>query len=143
MDKLSPLGPVYQAGTLSGNPVAMAAGLATLKVLKRTNPWRSLDERTAGFLAPFKSEADRLKIPVQVNRLGSMFTVFFSDEPVTDLETARRSDTKLYARFFHALLEEGVYFPPSQFEAAFVSASHRTRVLEEASDAMIRALRAL
>ena len=140
MDLLAPLGPVYQAGTLSGNPVAMAAGIATLKTLKRTRPYEALRRRTeslAGFVGDY---AKKLGFPVQVQTLGSMFTVFFSDRPVEDYDSARRSDAGRYALFFRSLLERGVYFPPSQFEAAFVSAAHSGSDLDRAAEACARAL---
>jgi glutamate-1-semialdehyde 2,1-aminomutase len=118
MSKVAPLGPVYQAGTLSGNPLAVAAGLAMLRHLKaHPEIYRHLEERTAALC----TEAGG---GVTVNRVGSMFTRFFTDCPVTDYESAKRSDTARFARFFHAMLERGIYLPPSQFEAAFVSSAH-------------------
>lgn len=118
MDLLAPLGPVYQAGTLSGNPLAMAAGIATLKELKKTRPYSTLKRRTEKLVAG---------LPARVSQMGSLFTIFFDD--------ARK-----YPRFFHALLEEGVYFPPSQFEVCFVSAAHSDAILEKARRAIIKSL---
>ena len=118
MDLLAPLGPVYQAGTLSGNPLAMAAGLATLKELKKTRPYPALKKRTEKLVAG---------LPARVSQMGSLFTIFFDDP-------------RRYAGFFHALLEEGVYFPPSQFEACFVSTAHSETLLGKARRAVIRAL---
>jgi glutamate-1-semialdehyde 2,1-aminomutase len=123
MDRIAPAGPVYQAGTLSGNPMAMAAGAATLKLLTATG-YQRLDEVTARLAQGLAEAARAACVPVQVNRVGSMFTVFFSATPVYDAQSARTCDTTRFARFFHAMLENGVYLPPSQFEAAFVSLAH-------------------
>lgn len=126
MDLVAPLGPMYQAGTLAGNPLAMAAGLATLRYLRdnRKEIYPRLDrlstELTAGVLAVAKEAG----VPVCCNRVGSMFTWFFASGPVTDWNTAAKCDTEAFGRFFRAMLENGVYLPPSQFEAAFVSAAH-------------------
>jgi glutamate-1-semialdehyde 2,1-aminomutase len=118
MRKVAPVGPVYQAGTLSGNPLAVAAGLAMLRYLKRhPEVYDQLEARTAELCAAAPAG-------VTVNRVGSMFTWFFTDQPVTDYESAKRSDTARFARFFRAMLERGIYLAPSQFEAAFVSAAH-------------------
>jgi glutamate-1-semialdehyde 2,1-aminomutase len=123
MDRIAPAGPVYQAGTLSGNPMAMAAGTATLENLSPAS-YQKLEE-TSRKLADGLSEAARSAgAAVQVNRVGSMLTVFFSPEPVFDAASARKCDTKKFGRFFHAMLERGIYLPPSQFEAAFVSVAH-------------------
>lgn len=124
MEKLAPLGPVYQAGTLSGNPVAMAAGAATLSILKSHPPYRLLRERTEDLVNGIRAIARRRNATVTVNAVGSMFTVFFAKGPVTDLTSAEKSDTSAYGKFFHGLLKRGVYFPPSQYEACFVSAAH-------------------
>jgi glutamate-1-semialdehyde 2,1-aminomutase len=118
MRKVAPAGPVYQAGTLSGNPLAVAAGLAMLRYLKaHPQVYRQLDTRAAALCAAAPQG-------VTVNRTGSMFTFFFSSGPVTDYESAKRSDTARFGRFFRAMLERGIYLAPSQFEAAFVSAAH-------------------
>jgi glutamate-1-semialdehyde 2,1-aminomutase len=123
MDRIAPAGPVYQAGTLSGNPMAMAAGTATLAELSPTS-YDELEERSAELARGLAEAARAAGAVVQVNRVGSMLTVFFSGEPVFDAASARRCDTRKFGRFFHAMLERGVYLPPSQFEAAFVSAAH-------------------
>jgi glutamate-1-semialdehyde 2,1-aminomutase len=141
MKMVTPLGPVYQAGTLSGNPIAMAAGLATLKSLAGKPPYAALEKATKAFLAPLIATAAKLKIPVQVNQIGSMFTVFFNDDPVTDYFSALQSDLPRYSKFFHAALKRGVYFPPSQFEAAFISTAHTPAVLKRASAACCDALK--
>lgn len=140
MEQLAPLGPVYQAGTLSGNPVAMAAGVALLSYLKSKKPYAALRKRTAALADSIEKSAKAAGVPVQVNRCESMFTVFFSDAPVHSYFDAVQSDTKRYARFFHALLDRGVYLPPSQFEAAFVSTAHDAAVIEQAQSAFRDAL---
>jgi glutamate-1-semialdehyde 2,1-aminomutase len=125
MDRIAPAGPVYQAGTLSGNPLAMAAGTATLEQLSAAS-YEKL-ESLSGQLATGLADAARASgAAVQVNRVGSMLTVFFSSDPVLDAASARRCDTKRFGRFFHAMLDRGVYLPPSQFEAMFVSVAHST-----------------
>jgi len=138
MEFLAPLGPVYQAGTLSGNPVAMAAGVATLGLLKRRPPYRYLKEQTTALVRGLQSLAQKRGRRVTVNSFGSMVTVFFTQGPVTDLTSAQTADTKAYARFFHCLLKGGVYFPPSQFEAAFVSAAHTNADIDKTLEAIDR-----
>lgn len=125
MNMVSPLGQVYQAGTLSGNPVAMAAGMATLEGIKRKrNAYRKLEDLSKELEEGLSKAAKNSKVPVQINRAGSMMTLFFTDRKVTDFSTAKKADTKKYARFFHGMLEAGFYFPPSQFESFFLSLSH-------------------
>ncbi|HSW39808.1 MAG TPA: glutamate-1-semialdehyde 2,1-aminomutase [Acidobacteriota bacterium] len=124
MKWVAPEGPVYQAGTLSGNPMAVGAGIAAIKELQKHDSYRMLSVMTASLVAGLREAAGRANIPVQINSIGSMFTVFFTSSPVTDFETAKSSDTVLYGRFFHAMLKRGVYFPPSQFETCFVSLAH-------------------
>lgn len=124
MKWIAPEGPVYQAGTLSGNPLAVAAGIAALKALKTANPYEKLERLTAGLVAELRSAAEKAKVAVQINHIGSMFTVFFTPTPVANFETAKTCDTERYAKFFHALLSRGIYFPPSQFETCFVSLAH-------------------
>jgi glutamate-1-semialdehyde 2,1-aminomutase len=123
MDRIAPAGPVYQAGTLSGNPLAMAAGTATLEQLSLRS-YDRLEELSARLADGLAAAAKGAGAAVQVNRVGSMLTVFFTGEAVYDAATARKSDAKRFGRFFHAMLERGVYLPPSQFEAAFVSLAH-------------------
>jgi glutamate-1-semialdehyde 2,1-aminomutase len=123
MEKIAPAGPVYQAGTLSGNPLAMAAGTATLSELSEAT-YQKLEQLSAELARGLEEAAKAAGAAVQVNRVGSMLTVFFSGEPVFDAASARKCDTKRFGRFFHGMLERGVYLPPSQFEAAFVSAAH-------------------
>lgn len=141
MEKLAPLGPVYQAGTLSGNPVAMAAGAATLSILKSRPPYGLLRDRTEDLVKGIRAVARRRNVDVTVNVVGSMFTVFFTRGPVADLVSAEKSDTVSYGKFFHGLLKRGVYFPPSQFEAAFVSAAHTLGDIEKTLIAVDAAFR--
>jgi glutamate-1-semialdehyde 2,1-aminomutase len=124
MEHVSPLGPMYQAGTLSGNPVAVAAGKSTLSVLKNSSIYNDLEERSSEFAAGVKAAAEKHGVPVTLNRVGSMWTLFFTESAVTDYASADTSDRKRFARFFHLMLGEGVYLPPSQLEAAFFSAAH-------------------
>lgn len=121
MAQVMPAGPVFQAGTLSGNPVAMAAGIATMKVLKELRPYPRFDQLGAQLEEGLLQAAREAGIAVQVNRIGSMWTLFFTDRPVVDLDSARTSDTHRFARFFWEMLDRGFYLPCSQFEAAFLS----------------------
>jgi glutamate-1-semialdehyde 2,1-aminomutase len=131
MALVAPEGPVYQAGTLSGNPLAVAAGLTTLRILKEFNPYPRLARLTEGFIAALWEVFTRAGVPVHINHFGSIFTIFFTSQPVTDYESAARSDTQRYAYFFQTMLAEGFYFAPSQFEACFVSAAHTEIDLEQ------------
>ena len=124
MKMIAPEGPVYQAGTLSGNPVAVAAGIAALRALSKPGVYDSLDEKTALLVDGLRKAASAAGVEVIINSVGSMFTVFFASSPITDFQSAKTSDTARYAKFFHALLERGVYFPPSQFETCFLSLAH-------------------
>jgi glutamate-1-semialdehyde 2,1-aminomutase len=130
MDRVAPAGPIYQAGTLSGNPMAMAAGHASLKLMTPA-AYERLDQQGAKLAAGLAEAARGAGVPVQVNRVGSMLTVFFSEKPVFDAVSARGANSKRFAAFFHALLEGGVYFPPSQFESAFLSTAHTEGDLEQ------------
>ncbi len=143
MAHVAPLGGVYQAGTLSGNPLAVAAGLATLRALAEGDPYRRLDALGAELERGLREGAAKAGVPLVVNRVGSMLTGFFTDRPVTDYASARGADTARYARFFHALLARGVYLAPSQFEAAFVSLAHGPAEIEAASRAAMEALAAV
>lgn len=135
MQQIAPCGPVYQAGTLSGNPLAMSAGIATLRLLAREGFHERLEALSARLERGLAGAAEAAGVPVFSARVGSMMTVFFQEGPVHDFDSAKRSDTTRYARFFHGMLEAGHYFAPSQFECAFVSAAHT----EEAIDATIAA----
>ena len=142
MDTVAPVGPVYQAGTLSGNPLAVAAGLAQLTLLdtQRETLYTDLERKMRRLADAATETAARLKIPNRINQIGSMMTFFFTDSEVVDFATAKTSDTARYAAFFWALLERGVYIAPSQFEAAFVSTAHTDAVLEETAAAVTEAL---
>jgi len=124
MATVAPEGPVYQAGTLSGNPLAMAAGAALLDLLEAPGTYEALETKSARLQEGLVRAARDAAVKATVNRVGSMLTVFFCEGPVVDYATAKTSDTKRFARFFHAMLERGVYLPPAQFEAAFVSLAH-------------------
>jgi glutamate-1-semialdehyde 2,1-aminomutase len=130
MDQLSPLGPVYQAGTLSGNPLAMAAGLAQLRELERIDGWSLLEKSGARFEELMRETLRDLKLGWVFHRIGSMFCLFFTTEPVTDLASAKRSDPEKFARFFNECLDRGVYFAPSQFETGFLSTAHSADDIE-------------
>jgi glutamate-1-semialdehyde 2,1-aminomutase len=131
MKLVAPEGPVYQAGTLAGNPMAMAAGIATLTALKSRAVYIKLERLTAHLVKGLLEAANVAGVAVRINRVGSMFTMFFTPAPVTDYQTARASDTDRYGGFFRAMLERGVYFPPSQFEACFVSLAHTFKDIDE------------
>jgi glutamate-1-semialdehyde 2,1-aminomutase len=138
MEVVSPLGAVYQAGTLSGNPLAVAAGLETLRVLIDEDPYDAIERMSARLAAGLEESARRHAVPVGINRVGSMLTLFFTDRRVTDLTSAMTSDTGRFARFFHAMLDRGIYLPPSQYEAWFLSSAHTDAEIErtlEAADA--------
>jgi glutamate-1-semialdehyde 2,1-aminomutase len=143
MDLLAPLGPVYQAGTLSGNPLAMAAGIAGLKLLDEENPYSRLDalgrQLRDAVLAAGRSKG----IPLQVPQCGSMFSIFFTDTPVRDYDTALKGDSKLFGRFFHHCLARGVYLAPSAYEAGFLSTAHEGSAIAKACDVMSEAIGAL
>ncbi len=143
MDLVAPLGPVYQAGTLSGNPVGTAAGLATLKVLKRDKPYSRLAKTTAVLVDEMRTLASLRGLPLTINHVASMFTAFFTGREVNDFNSATASDARAYARFHRALLQDGVYFPPSKFEAAMLSIRHGNAELERTLDAVARAFRRL
>ncbi len=132
MNCIAPDGPVYQAGTLSGNPLAMAAGIATLKLLQNPGFYEQLEEKAAGYAGRLASIADSVGVAVQLNRVGSMMTGFFTSEPVTDFESAMKADTERYGQHYRQMLAKGIYLAPSQFEVAFISAAQRQEDLEKA-----------
>jgi glutamate-1-semialdehyde 2,1-aminomutase len=136
MALVAPEGPVYQAGTLSGNPLAVAAGLATLRILKRDNPYAGLSSLTEAFVANLRAAFDAARVPIVINQTGSLFTIFFTKDPVVDFDSAAQSDTQRYARFFHGMLERGFYFSPGQFETCFISCAHGAADLEAAAEAV-------
>jgi glutamate-1-semialdehyde 2,1-aminomutase len=139
MNLVAPAGPVYQAGTLSGNPLAMTAGLTTLRRLRDKSVYERLERAGARLTAGLSEVAREAGIETTTNRVGSMFTGFFTNEPVTDWTTAARADRDLYGRFFHAMLDEGVYLAPSQFEAAFISLAHTDALLDRTVEAARKA----
>lgn len=144
MEHLAPVGPVYQAGTLSGNPVAMSAGLTTLKILDRNRDrYDGLERKTASLCEKMKKCFAEAGISVRINRIGSMFTVFFSGEEVFDYASAMKSDTKCFARYFRGMLSRGINLAPSQFEAAFLSFAHSDEDIKKTFDACSETLRTL
>jgi len=141
MELVSPLGPMYQAGTLSGNPVAVASGRATLSVLKNSSIYADLEERSGEFEQGVRTAAEKHNVPITFNRVGSMWTLFFAEGPVTDFESANTSDREKFARFFHLMLGEGVYLPPSQLETAFFSAAHAKKDILQLIERVDRVLK--
>ncbi len=131
MEHVAPVGPVYQAGTLSGNPLAMAGGLRQLQLLKEKNPYPQLDEKGKKLEEGFKFLIEKYGIKATVNRVGSMITVFFTDKQVVDFETAKSSDLETFSKFFRLMLEKGIYLAPSQFEASFLSTAHSDSDIDE------------
>lgn len=140
MDKLAPLGPVYQAGTLSGNPLAMAAGIAALKLLEELDPYARLDKLGRQIRDTLLAACRAKGIPAQVPQVGSMFSLFFTETPVHNYEAALTSDTKLFARLFRTCLDQGVYLPPSNFETAFLSTAHEGAAIDRACEVLGKAI---
>ena len=140
MDELSPDGPVYQAGTLSGNPLAMAAGLAQLRELERIDGWRVLEKLGAQLEKLARDAIAQARMDIIFHRVGSMFCLFFASGPIVDLAGAQRSDLKMFARFFRACLKRGVYFAPSQFETGFISTAHTRENIERTGMVLREAL---
>jgi glutamate-1-semialdehyde 2,1-aminomutase len=143
MDLIAPSGPVYQAGTLSGNPLAVTAGLATLKELRARGLYKKLEEQSAALARGVGEAAKKAGIPLTQTRVGSMLTAFFTPGPVVDWNTAKQSDTKRYGRFFHLMLEQGIYLAPSQFEAAFLSTAHTSADIDKTIKAAAAAFKKL
>jgi len=143
MDLLAPVGPVYQAGTLSGNPISVRAGLETLKLLKNQAVYKKLDDAgerlSKGLAEALRSAGER----GCVNRVGSLVTMFLGSESVADADDARRSDTAKFAKYFHRMLERGIYLPPSQFEAMFISLAHSEADIDATLEAARESLRDL
>ena len=131
MEKVAPLGPVYQAGTLSGNPLAMTAGIATLSILRTTTAYASLEATTKTLTAGMTKAITEATIPHRINRVGSMWTLFFTDEPVIDFASSSRTHRDRFRRFFHTMLKAGIYLPPSPFEAAFASTAHTEQDIQK------------
>jgi glutamate-1-semialdehyde 2,1-aminomutase len=143
MDLIAPSGPVYQAGTLSGNPLAVTAGLATLKQLRAKGVYQKLEELSAALAKGVGEVAKKAGIPITQTRVGSMLTSFFTAGPVVDWNSAKLSDTKRYGQFFHKMLDQGVYLAPSQFEAAFLSTAHTSADIEKTIRAAHTAFKSL
>lgn len=131
MQMVSPLGGVYQAGTLSGNPMAVTAGLAQMEQLLQESPWEKLEASGKKLEDSLIQANKNSSLPIKINRVGSMLTVFFSENPVTDTTTALASNAKLFSKFFHGMLKRGIYLPPSQYEAAFLSTTHDDLILQK------------
>jgi len=141
MENVAPLGGVYQAGTLSGNPLAMTAGIATLEILKSKKIYQELEKKTSYLTEKISEIAEERFIPLSINRATGMFTLFFTEGPVTDYRTARMSNTKRFAQFFIEMVNQGIYLPPSQFEAWFLSISHTQNDLDKTIEACDNAFR--
>lgn len=141
MNLIAPIGPVYHAGTLSGNPLAMAAGVATLNKLKEKGTYKRLGELTEYLVGGLRKILKKLGIKAQINSVGSMLTLFFTEREVVDYESALSSDTKMYSRFFKGMLEDGIMFPPSQFEALFLSLTHTEKEVDMTLRAAYNTLR--
>lgn len=143
MNELAPTGSVYQAGTLSGNPVAMATGLATLQTLAENPPYEELERMAVALEDGLREAASEAGVAIWQNRVGSMQTLFFTNDPVTDYSSAQKSDADKYAKFFHGMLENGVHFAPSQYEAAFVSIAHKEEDIERTTAAARKVMQTL
>ena len=143
MDCLAPLGPVYQAGTLSGNPLAMAAGITALQELGASDAYRKLEQLGAALEAGMKGAAKSAGVPVQFNRCGSMVCAYFTNQPVHNVADAMKSDRDRFAKYFHGLLAEGVYIAPSQFEAGFLSTAHSAADIEKTVEAAAKVMKTL
>ena len=143
MDYLAPLGPVYQAGTLSGNPLAMAAGIAALQLLEEENPYERLATLGRQIRDTLIDATHAKGLPAQVPQTGSMFSLYFSPTPVRDYATALQTDAALFGKFFHACLAKGVYLPPSAYETCFISTAHAGTAIDQACERMSQAIRAL
>lgn len=143
MEKIAPIGPIYQAGTLSGNPIAMTAGIETLKILSKPTAYKTLEKTSAELENGLKAAAKEAGVPVTINRVGSMFTAFFTEERVIDFASAKTSDTGKFGAFFRAMLSHGVNLAPSQFEAAFLSLAHTRADVSKTIEAARKSLKGL
>ena len=140
MDNIAPVGPIYQAGTLSGNPLAMTAGIEMIKLLSGQSVYDELERKSERLCAGYESNVKKLGIKAQFTRVGSMFSMFFTDQNIIDFESVKSSDTNFFRSYFTSLLEEGVYIAPSQFEAGFMSAVHTDEEIEQTIEANYKAL---
>ncbi|MFN8492934.1 MAG: glutamate-1-semialdehyde 2,1-aminomutase [Caldilineaceae bacterium] len=143
MQMVAPVGPMYQAGTLSGNPLAMTAGITTLRALQKPGVWAQLEKTGQTLMSGLSAAAEEAKVKISHSRIGTMFGFFFTDQPVINWSTAKRSDTKAFGRFFQAMLENGVYIAPSQFEAGFLSTAHGEGEIKKTIEAAARAFAAV
>jgi glutamate-1-semialdehyde 2,1-aminomutase len=143
MSRMAPDGDVYQAGTLSGNPLAMAAGLATLRVLKESLPYAELDQKSDRLFSGLRQAAEEAGVPVTINRIGSMGSLFFTADPVTDFDSAMAGDANLFRKYYRKMLSEGIYLAPSPFEAVFVSTAHSEDAIAKTIDSATRAFKEL
>jgi glutamate-1-semialdehyde 2,1-aminomutase len=143
MEKVAPLGGVYQAGTLSGNPLAMTAGIMTLELLRSRKIYKDLEKKTSGLTEAVSRSAEENGIPLSINQATGMFTLFFTEGPVRDYRTAKMSDTKRFAQFFIEMMEQGIYLPPSQFEAWFLSLAHTQKDIDKTIEACDSAFKKL
>ena len=143
MAMVAPAGPMYQAGTLSGNPLAMTAGIATLNLLQQPGIWDQLEATAEKLTAGIGAAAKAANVPLIQTRVGTMFAAFFTDQPIYDWDSVSKSDTRKFGRYFQAMLEQGVYLAPSQFEAGFISTAHDDAVIEETITAAERAMQLL
>ena len=141
MDHISPVGSIYQAGTLSGNPLAMAAGNVILDLLSEPQVYELLEEKSKKLCDGFEKNTQELGVSAQFTRVGSMFSMFFTDQQITNFESVKTCDTKFFKSYFNALLEEGIYIAPSQFEAGFMSAIHSDKEIDQTIDANLKALK--
>ncbi len=143
MELLSPLGGVYQAGTLSGNPLALAAGIATLDELRKKEIYKTLEENTKKLVSELKGIFDEFNVPCTINSIASMFTIFYTKNPVHDYESAKKTDTKLFTKIFNCLLAEGVYLPCSNFETCFLSITHNAHDIKLTGEKFYNSLKLL
>jgi glutamate-1-semialdehyde 2,1-aminomutase len=143
MEQVAPLGPMYQAGTLSGNPLAVTAGITTLKELQKTGTYDRLDSLSQRLTKGLSQAFSQAEVPSSINRIGSMFTGFFTAGPVDTLAQVEKSDTSQYGKYFHAMLERGIYLAPSQFEAGFVSLAHTEADVDRTIEVVGEALKGL
>jgi glutamate-1-semialdehyde 2,1-aminomutase len=141
METVAPAGPMYQAGTLSGNPLAMTAGIETLKVLRQPGVFAEIEQKAARLGEGIGEAAEEASVPIFQTRVGTMFSNFFTSEPVIDYDTAKTSNTDRFGRYFHAMLEGGVYIAPSQFEAGFISLAHSDEDIDQTVQAARRAFK--
>jgi glutamate-1-semialdehyde 2,1-aminomutase len=143
MLRMAPEGDIYQAGTLSGNPLAMVAGLATLKALRQNGLYEKLDKSAGMLFSGIQSAADAAGVSVTINRVGSIGSLFFTRNPVTDFDSAKASDVGRFRQFYQSMLSKGIYLAPSAFEAWFISTCHSEEIIQQTVDAVARTLSAL